>query len=85
MRDSEDQTHTVMAYVMTELCKEPAVPSGYYYNGILKGYRQNGLPTDILKQAWKHCVEEVYQETGQINRLFCDYTKPPKRKNGHER
>ena len=40
----DGQEHTVMAYVMTELCKEPAIPSFYYYNGILEGYRQNGLP-----------------------------------------
>ena len=40
----DGQEHTVMAYVMTELCKEPSIPSFDYYNGILEGYRQNGLP-----------------------------------------
>ena len=60
-----------MAYVMTELCKEPAIPSFYYYNGILEGYRQNGLPTQPLKQAWEHCVEEVPRETERINRSAC--------------
>ena len=63
--------HTVMAYVMTELCKEPSIPSFYYYNGILEGYRQNGLPTASLKQAWEHCVEEVHRETERINRSAC--------------
>ena len=64
----DGQEHTVMAYVMTELCKEPSIPSFYYYNGILEGYRQNGLPTASLKQAWEHCVEEVHRETERINR-----------------
>ncbi len=60
-----------MAYVMTELCKEPSIPSFDYYNGILEGYRQNGLPTQPLKQAWEHCVEEVPRETERINRSAC--------------
>lgn len=68
VRDREGQEYTVMAYVMTELCKEPSIPSFYYYGGILEGYRQNGLPTQPLKQAWEHCVEEVHQETERINR-----------------
>ena len=46
-----------MAYVMTELCKEPSIPSFDYYNGILEGYRQNGLPTQPLSRhgstAWR--------------------------------
>ena len=50
----DGQEHTVMAYVMTELC-----------------YRQNGLPTQPLKQAWEHCVEEVHRETERINRSAC--------------
>ena len=67
----DGQERTVMAYVMTELCKEPSIPSFYYYNGILEGYRQNGLPTASLKQAWEHCVEEVHRETERINRSAC--------------
>lgn len=85
VRDGEGREYTVMAYVMTELCREPAIPSNYYYDGILEGYRQNGLPAAELKKAWEHCVEEVHQETGRINRLFSGHTKAPKRKNSHER
>ena len=48
-----------------------SIPSFYYYNGILEGYRQSGLPTASLKQAWEHCVEEVHRETERINRSAC--------------
>ena len=58
-----------MAYVMTELCKEPSIPSFYYYNGILEGYRQNGLPLSKLKQAWQHCAKELDQESSRLNRI----------------
>lgn len=70
-----------MAYVMTELCKEPSIPSFDYYNGILEGYRQNGLPTQPLKQAWEHCVEEVPRETERINRSAC---RPAPRPDGRK-
>ena len=76
----DGQEHTVMAYVMTELCKEPSIPSFDYYNGILEGYRQNGLPTQPLKQAWEHCVEEVPRETERINRSACGQLSPRRKK-----
>ena len=76
----DGQEHTVMAYVMTELCKEPSIPSFYYYNGILEGYRQNGLPTASLKQAWEHCVEEVHRETERINAAPAASSRPDGRK-----
>ena len=66
-----------MAYVMTELCKEPSIPSFYYYNGILEGYRQNTQP---LKQAWDHCVEEVHRETERTNRRSCGQLSPRRKK-----
>lgn len=74
-----------MAYVMTEPYKEPAIPSTFYYNGILEGYRDNGLPVGALKQAWKHCVKEVDQETRRVNRMFDKRAKQTKRRDGHER
>lgn len=33
-----------MAYIMDERFREPMLPTEPYYNGILEGYRQNGLP-----------------------------------------
>jgi len=75
----------VMAYVMTDLCKEPAAPSRHYYDGILEGYRQNGLPTDSLKRALEHSVKEVHARMQQVNSLFRQRSKPPKGRSGHER
>ena len=60
------------------------LPTDSYYNGILEGYRQNGLPVTVLKQAWDHAVVEVHQETERIN-AAAGRTKPPKRRNKNER
>ena len=85
VRDSSGQEFTVMAYVMTDLCKEPALPSVFYYGGIETGYRQNGLPVSALAKAWDHCVKEVHAKTKEINVSAVSTTKPPKRRNHHER
>lgn len=82
VRDSEGRSLSVMVYIMDERFREPMLPTDSYYNGILEGYRQNGLPADALKKAWDHAVQEVHQETERIN-AAC--TKPQKRRNGHER
>ena len=68
VQDRSGQKFTVMAYVMTGLYREPAVPSKYYYNGILEGYQQNSLPVAALKKAWSHVVQEVHQETKRTNK-----------------
>ena len=41
---------------------------------------QNGLPTQPLKQAWEHCVEEVPRETERINRSACGQLSPRRKK-----
>ena len=82
VRDSEGRSLSVMAYIMDERFREPMLPTDSYYNGILEGYRQNGLPADALKKAWDHAVQEVHQETERINAACI---KPQKRRNGHER
>ena len=74
-----------MAYIMDERFREPMLPTDTYYNGILEGYRQNGLPTAELKKAWDHAVREVHQETKRINASFTDHSKSPKRRGGHDR
>ena len=57
---------TVMAYIMTgEMWRDPAIPSQTYYDGILDGYRQNGLPEKELERALKNVHDEVRQ-----NRFF---------------
>ena len=84
VRDGLGRELPVMAYIMDGRFREPMLPTESYYNGILEGYRQNGLPTQPLKQAWEHCVEEVRRETERINRSACGQLSS-KRKKGRER
>lgn len=85
VRDSEGRSLSVMAYIMDGRFQEPMLPTTDYYNGILEGYWQNGLPAAELKKAWDHAVREVHQETERINAVFTDRAKPPKRRGGHDR
>ena len=85
VRDSEGRSLSVMAYIMDGRFQEPMLPTPDYYNGILEGSRQNGLPVAALKKAWEHAVQEVHQETERINAIFTDRAKPPKRRGGHDR
>ena len=82
VRDGEGRSLSVMAYIMDERFREPMLPTTTYYNGILEGYRQNGLPVTVLKKAWDHAVQEVHAETSRVNAAVF---QPPKRRNGHER
>ena len=85
VQGKDGREFTVMAYVMTDLWREPSVPSSYYYNGILEGYRCSGLPAAALKEAWDHAVEEVHAETERINNAFIKRARPLKGGNSHER
>lgn len=63
VRTVDGNACTVMAYVMTgELWRDPAIPSALYYNGILEGYRQNGLPVKNLEAALRQARDEVLQD-----------------------
>ena len=86
VRDGEGRSLSVMAYIMDERFREPMLPSATYYNGILEGYQQNGLPVAALKKAWDHAVREVHQETERVNAGFGSHSKSDKKKgNHHER
>ena len=85
VRDGLGQSLSVMAYIMDERFREPMLPTTHYYNGILEGYRQNGLPVAALKKAWNHAVREVHRETERINASFTGRSKFPKRRGNHER
>ena len=85
VRDSEGRSLSVMAYIMDDRFREPMLPTESYYNGILEGYQQNGLPVSALKKAWEHAVQEVHQETERINASIFDRPKPPKRRGSHDR
>ena len=74
-----------MVYIMDERFREPMLPTESYYNGILEGYQQNGLPVAALKKAWDHAVREVHQETERINSEAVGRSKPPKGRGHRER
>ena len=59
VRDSKGKQHTVMAYVMTDLFREAALPSPFYFNGIREGYRQNGMDETPLANALTQCRRDV--------------------------
>ena len=80
VRDGEGRELSVMAYIMDERFREPMLPSTSYYNGILEGYQQNGLPVTALKEAWDHAVQEFHAEASRIKSM-----KQPQRRNDHER
>jgi len=85
VRDSEGRSLSAMVYIMDERFREPMLPTDTYYNGILEGYRQNGLPVTALKAAWDHAVREVHAETERINAGFADRGKRAKGGKQHER
>lgn len=85
VRDSEGRSLSVMVYIMDDRFQEPRLPTADYYIGILKGYRQNGLPVTALNKAWDHAVREVHQETKRVNAHTVDHTKPSKRRDDHSR
>lgn len=82
VRDSQGREFSTMVYVMDERFREPVPPSPGYYNGILEGYRQNGLPVGELKKARDHVAQEVHDAAKQINAAAVESTR---RRNSHER
>ena len=90
VRTADGRDLTVMAYIMTgELWRDPAIPSRSYYNGILEGYRQNGLPVPALEAALKNVHDEVRQNQlfGRMQQmdLFGGRSAADKKKDGHAR
>ena len=87
VRDSDGREFTVMAYVMTDTCKcrDPAVPSIFYYNGIRTGFLQNGLPVKALDQAVKHAEKEVDAVSPWRSWQPVQNRPRKKEKNSHER
>ena len=60
VQDSQGQSVPVMVYVMVEVPRlRPATPHSFYYQGILDGYRQTGLPEKALEDALEHAQQEV--------------------------
>ena len=65
-----------MAYIMAEpLCRQPALPSPYYYRVIQQGFEANGLPVESLEEAWNRTIDEVW--SGKVDRPQRKRTQKP--------
>ena len=62
-----------MAYVMTDLFREAALPSPFYFNGIREGYRQNDMDETPLANALTQCRREVSKQ--MADRQLCIRSK----------
>ena len=53
-------TIEAMFYVMDDkYCQKMQTPTEYYYGGIERGYKSNGMPVEELKTAFERCMAEV--------------------------
>ena len=59
VRDADGREYSVMAYVITDLFREPSLPSPFYFQGIRDGYAQNGMDEKPLEDALMQCRAEV--------------------------
>lgn len=61
VKDAAGAELPVMVYIMAEpYCRQPALPSPYYYRVIQRGFEANGLPVESLQAAWDRTVDEVF-------------------------
>lgn len=61
VKDAAGAEIPVMVYIMAEpYCRQPALPSPYYYRVIQRGFEANGLPVESLEEAWNRTVDEVF-------------------------
>ena len=59
--DNGEDTIEAMFYVMDDkYCQKMQTPTEYYYGGIERGYKSNGMPVEELKTAFERCMAEVY-------------------------
>lgn len=67
VRTTDGAAVSVMAYIMAEpMCRQPALPSPYYYRAIQQGFEANGLPVESLEEAWNRTIDEVW--LGKVER-----------------
>lgn len=85
VRDRDGREFAAMTYEKANMWLMPAVPSINYYNSILEGYRQHGMPTASLKRAWEHSIKEVHGMAVRISDPHRQRSTPKKRRKGHER
>ena len=55
--DNGEDTIEAMFYVMDDkYCQKMQTPTEYYYGGIERGYKSNGMPVEELKTAFERCM-----------------------------
>lgn len=60
VKDAAGAELPIMVYIMAEpYCRQPALPSPYYYRVIQRGFEANGLPVESLQAAWDRTVDEA--------------------------
>jgi gamma-glutamylcyclotransferase (GGCT)/AIG2-like uncharacterized protein YtfP len=60
INEKDNTGYRVMAYIMTSAhAKIPQEPSSWYFNGILDGYKQNGIPIQPLYDALRATRKEI--------------------------
>ena len=80
VKDAAGAELPVMVYIMAEpYCRQPALPSPYYYRVIQRGFEANGLPVESLQAAWSRTIDEVW--SGRIDKP----KRAPERNRGPER
>lgn len=80
VKDAAGSELPVMVYIMAEpYCRQPALPSPYYYRVIQRGFEANGLPVESLQAAWSRTIDEVW--SGRIDKP----KRAPERNRGPER
>ena len=80
VKDAAGAELPVMVYIMAEpYCRQPALPSPYYYRVIQRGFEANGLPVESLQAAWSRTIDEV--GSGRIDKP----KRAPERNRGPER
>lgn len=80
VKDAAGAEIPVMVYIMAEpYCRQPALPSPYYYRVIQRGFEANGLPVDSLRDAWSRTIDEMW--SSRIDKP----KRAPERNRGPER
>lgn len=64
VRTEDGEQIKAMVYVMTEVYREPAIPASGYLQGIIDGFRENGMDEESVLEA----LEETRRMCGKSGR-----------------
>ncbi|MGI6175201.1 MAG: gamma-glutamylcyclotransferase family protein [Christensenellales bacterium] len=71
VNEKDNTGYRVMAYIMAPAhAKIPQEPTSWYFNGILDGYRQNGIPIQPLYEALHTTRKDIAALEALNNRSF---------------